>query len=212
MKAAVQKGRVSVVNKYIRLTIMIAVVLGIVFVAQNQVAWANQAPAPGLSVRADGPSVVSAAKENCKDKNKNKDKCQGSVKPPPKSLLIPVTGEYSVGGFCTLSITFNDPAVTLDATLQTPLPRDLPDKVHKVSQGCLLTYYSSQQRIDEVSASAGSAKICFAAIPQQISVVYFYNLYAANAAWVPLETTVENGIACAAGPKSGVYVATFETP
>jgi hypothetical protein len=200
------------VNKYIRLTILIAVVLGIVFVAQNQVVWANPASDPGLSVKADGQSVVSAAKENCKDKNKNKDKCQGSVKPPPKSLFIPVTGEYSVGGFCTLSIAFNDPVITLDATLQTPLPRDLPDKVHKVSQGCLLTYYSSQQRIDELSASLGSATICFAAIPQQISVVYFYNLYSANPAWVPLETTVENGIACAAGPKSGVYVATFETP
>jgi hypothetical protein len=201
------------VNKFIRLTIMIAVVLGIVFVAQNQVAWANQAPGPSLSARQDREqSVLPAAKDDCKDKNKNKDKCQGTVKTPPHQILIPVTGDYSVGGFCTLNVAFNDPAITLDATLQTPLPRDLPDKVHKVSQGCLLTYYSSSQRLDELSASAGSATICFAAIPQQQTVVYFHNLYDANPTWVPLETTVENGIACAAAPKSGVYVATFETP
>jgi hypothetical protein len=199
-------------NKYIRLVIMIFVVLGIVFVARNQVARANQTPDPGVSVEQDGGQYVIPAKNDCKDKNKNKDKCQGTVKPPPHQLLIPVTGDYSVGGFCTLNVVFNDPAITLDATLEIPLPRDLPDKVHKVSQGCLLTYYSSNQRLDELSASAGSATICFAAIPQQQTVVYFYNMYATNPTWVTLETTVENGIACAAAPTSGVYVATFQNP
>lgn len=200
-------------NKYIRLTIMIILVLGIVFVAQNQVAWANQSADPSLSIEeAHEPSVLPAAKDDCKDKNKNKDKCDGTVKPPPKSLFIPVTGEYSVGGFCTLSIVFNDPVITLDATIKTPLPRDLPDQVHKVRQGCLLTYYSSNQRLDELPSNSGSATICFAAIPQQQTVVYFHNTYAPNPTWVALETTVQNGVACAAAPKSGVYVATFHNP
>jgi hypothetical protein len=201
------------VNKYIRLMIMISLVLGIAFVAQNRVAWANQSSEPSLSASGDDEqSVVAAKPDDCKDKNKNKDKCKGTVKPPPKDLTIPVTGEYSVGGFCTLSIVFNDPAITMDASLKEPLPRDLPDKVYKVRQGCLLTYYSSNQRIPELSSNSGSATICFAATPKKQMVVYFYNMYADNPTWVSLETTVQNGIACAAANKSGVYVATFQNP
>lgn len=199
-------------NKYIRLMIMIALVLGIVFVARNQVAWANRSPGPSLSAREEGQSAVADKKDDCKDKNKNKDKCKGTVKPPPKDILIPVTGDYSVGGFCTLSITFNDPAFTMNASIKTPLPRELPDKVHKVSQGCLLTYYSSDQRIPELTSSAGSATICFAAMPKKQMVVYFYDIYSDNPTWVLLETTIQNGTACAAASKSGVYVATFQNP
>jgi hypothetical protein len=192
--------------------IMFSLIVGIVFVARNQVAWANQSSDLSLSAREDGQAAVADKKDDCKDKNKNKDKCKGTVKPPPKDLFIPVTGEYSVGGFCTLSIVLNDPAITLDATIKTPLPSDLPDKVHKVRQGCLLTYYSSDLRIDELSSNSGSATVCFAATPQQQTVVYFHNTYSSNPTWVALETTVQNGIACAAAPKSGVYVATFQNP
>ena len=199
-------------NKYFRLIIIVSLLLGIVLVAQKQVAWANGSPGPRLSAGEAGQSVVAAKKEDCKDKNKNKDKCQGTVKPPPKDIIIPVTGDYSVGGFCTLSITFNDPIYTMDAGIQTPLPRELPDKVHKVEQGCLLTYYSSKQRISELSSSAGSATICFAAMPNKQMVAYFYNIYSDNPTWAPLETTVQNGIACAAANQSGVYVATFQNP
>jgi hypothetical protein len=117
-----------------------------------------------------------------------------------------------VGGFCTLSIVFNDPAITLDASLKTPLPHDLPDKVHKVRQGCLLSYYTARQPLAELPASSGSATICFAAAPGQKMVIYFYSLYAPKPSWVALKTHVQNGIACAAAPKSGVYAATFQTP
>jgi hypothetical protein len=180
-------------------------------VAQSQVVRANQSPGQSISARGEEQSVL-AAKPDCKDKNKNKDKCQGTVKPPPKKLLIPLTGDYSIGGFCTLSITFSDPAYSMDASVKTPLPRELPADVHKVEQGCLLTYFSSAQRIAELAASAGSATICFAALPEKQMVLYFYNIDSATPEWIPLETTVANGTACAAASKSGVYVATFMNP
>jgi hypothetical protein len=193
---------------------LVALVLGIVFVAQGQVARANQSSDPRISAR-DGEkqSGLPNRTDNCdKDKNKDKDKCKGTVKPPPKEILIPVTGEYSVGGFCTLSAVLNDPKINLEAGIITPLPRDLPDKVHKVRQGCLLTYTTSNQRLDELAPASGNTTICFAATPQQQMTIYFHNFYDPNPQWVPLATTVQNGIACAAANQSGVYVATFQTP
>ena len=199
--------------------------------ARNQVAWAaTSSKTTEQSTLSQAEKSVSPHgdddcdnhrnkdKNRCKDKDKDKDKCKknkkhcGSVKPPPQQILIPVTGEYSVGGFCTISIALNDPGIRLDAGLKTPLPRELPDKVQKVRQGCLLTYYNSDQRINELPADSGTTTICFAATPHKQMTVYFFNMYASNPKWVPLETTVEAGKACATGNASGVYVATFQKP
>ena len=191
---------------------MISLVLGIILVAQGKVAWANPATGPILSARNNPERSILPAKDDCpKGNNKNKDKCKGTVKPPPKEILIPVTGEYSVGGFCTLSPILNDPKINLTASIVTPLPRELPDKVHKVRQGCLLTYYNGSERIDVLAPASGTNTICFAATPQKQMTIYFYNLYATAPVWAPLETTVENGIACTEANQSGVYVASFQT-
>jgi hypothetical protein len=134
---------------------------------------------------------------------------KGTVKPPPGTVLIPVTGDYSVGGFCVLSVDLTDPAVTLDARLITPLPAGLPNTVQRVRQGCLLTYFRSGERISVLPPEDGSTSICFAAPPPKQATVYFQDTYAPDPEWVPLETTVEAGIACAPANASGTYVATF---
>ena len=207
------KGKVSIVNKYLRLIIMISLVLGIILVAQSNVAWANQATGPSLSARSHPEQSILPAKDDCQQgNNKNKDKCKGTVKPPPKDIIIPVTGEYSVGGFCTLSVNLSDPKINLDASVVTPLQHELPDQVHKVRQGCLLTYYNASERIDALAPASGTTTICFAATPQKQMTIYFYNLFATDPVWAPLETTVENGVACAEANKSGIYVATFPAP
>jgi hypothetical protein len=120
-----------------------------------------------------------------------------------------VTGDYSVGGFCVLNVQLDDPAVTLDARLITPLPAGLPDTVQRVRQGCLLTYFQSGERIPALSPEAGSTTICFAAPPPKQATVYFHDTYAPSPEWVPLETEVKAGIACAPANASGTYVATF---
>ena len=187
--------------------------LSVLFLTRNQVAQANQAADPSVSARGKESQSVLAAPKDCeKDKNgKVKDKCKGTVKTPPFDVVIPVTGDYSIGGFCTLSVALNDPALRLEGSLVTPLPGELPDSVQKIRQGCLLTYFRSNQRIDALPTGS-STTICFAATPNKEMTVYFYDLYALEPKWVPLETTVEAGIACAPANLSGVYVATFTKP
>ena len=196
-------------NRYLRFAVAGLFFIGIFFLARNQVAGANPSAGPSLSAReGDEQSVSLPKKDECKDHNKNKDKC-GTVKPPPHDVIIPVTGDYSIGGFCTLSVALNDPAFTLDGTIQDPLPKDLPDKVQKVRQGCLLTYHHSGEQIATLPSAAGSTLICFAATPKKEMTVYFYNLYASDAQWTALETSTQDGTACATANASGVYVATF---
>lgn len=134
---------------------------------------------------------------------------QGTVKPPPGTVLIPVTGQYSVGGFCALNVALDDPAIRLDARRITPLPPGLPDDVQNVRQGCLLTYYRSGERILALPPGSGSTRICFAALPPKEMAVYFHNTFDTDPEWVALETTVEAGIACADANASGTYIATF---
>lgn len=218
-------------KRLFRIILMMAVLVGLVGLARNQVAWAaNSAGTSDPSAPQWAEKSVSLGgdvdcskpwnknKDKCKDKDKDKDKCKkhkedcGSVKPPPHQIIIPVTGDYSVGGFCTLSIALTEPAIVLDASIETPLPRELPDRVQKVRQGCHLIYYDSAQRINELPVDSGSATICFAATPNKQMTVYFFNMYASHPTWVPLETTVEAGKACATGNASGIYVATFQKP
>lgn len=211
-----------------RIILLIVVLFSIVGLAKNQLAWAanssekstqfvsqksEESVWPGEGDYCD--RLPNKYKVECKDKN-DKDRCKqhgnecASVKPPPQQILVPVTGEYSVGGFCVLSVALNDPAIRLAARIKTPLPADLPPKVYQVRQGCLLTYYSSNQRIDELPTNSGGTIICFAATPGKKMILHFYSVYSSTPEWIPLETTTAPGKACAPGNTSGVYVATFE--
>ncbi len=210
---------------FFRIIILIAVLLGIVALAKNHIAWAaNSGETSIQSVSQDKGDYCdkpwNQRKQECKDKDKNKDnnKCKkhpekcGSVKPPAREIVINKTGEYSVGGFCTLSVTLNDAAVKLNAHIETPLPGELPDKVQRVRQGCHLNFSSSDQQMNELPTSSGSATICFAAMPSKQMTLYFYNIDAPKPEWTALETTTDSGKACAKGNGSGVYIATFQKP
>lgn len=215
----------------LRVFIMIAVLFGIVGLARNQVAWAaTSSETADQSTLGQVEESVSPAKDDdcdepenkdrprCQDKHKDKDKCKknpkhcGSVKPPPHKITIRASGDYSVGGFCTLSTAWTDPDILLYASIVSPLPRELPDKVQKVRQGCLLEYYSSDERIDEMPTASGNTTICFAATPGKQITIYFDNKYSADPEWVALDTTTNAGQACATANASGVYAATFQKP
>jgi hypothetical protein len=186
-------------HRSLRWGIVIILVGSITFLARDGAAGAAQTLGQSRTVR--GERRGSAAADKANDK--------GTVKPPPGTVLIPVTGDYSVGGFCVLSVGLDDPAIQLDARLITPLPAGLPDTVQRVRQGCLLTYFRSGERISVLPPEDGSTTICFAAPPPKQATVYFHDTYAPDPVWVPLETTVESGIACAPANASGTYVATF---
>jgi hypothetical protein len=139
----------------------------------------------------------------------------GTVRPPPRRILITASGTYSIGGFCTYTVEFSDlaPGVSVLVELERPLPRPLPDQVHAVRQGCRVTYYQDGDIIDEFMPELGSSSICFAATPAQNFTNYFYTIYAPNPAWSPTsDTIVESGVACSSAGPSAVYVGTFENP
>jgi len=203
-------------NKYTRVILFLVLLAGVTALAWNQVAWATPSADQSLSASQDeAPSVALPKKgdDPCILPNgKVKNKCKGTVKPPPSDVVVEASGHYSVGGFCPLDIELLDPQTSLHARLETPLPKNLPDGVHKVRQGCRLTYYSDGERVDTLSPAAGSAMICFAGIGKKEMTLHFYDIYSAAPVWVALETTNEDGIACAPGIGSGVYVATFQAP
>jgi hypothetical protein len=137
----------------------------------------------------------------------------GTVRPPPGRILITASGTYSIGGFCTYTVQFLDPGVSVLVELERPLPRPLPDQVHAVRQGCRVTYYQNNAIINEFTPELGSSSICFAATPAQNFTNYFYTVYAPSPAWSPTtDTIVESGVACSSAGPSAVYVGTFENP
>ncbi len=209
-------------NRTMRFGVVALLFVGLLSMADGQVALAARSSEPGLSVAEQGNGAVAAfghdddcSKDKDKDhrrgrhRDKHKHKCRGTVKPPPSNFIIPVTGEYSVGGYCTLSVGLIDPHVILTASLQAPLPRDLPRELQNAYQGCLLTYYRNGKLLQTLTPNLGGTSICFAAVPDREMMVYFFDLYEHQPKWSPLETTLVDGIACAAANASGIYIPTF---
>ncbi|MDD2923361.1 MAG: hypothetical protein PHQ36_13840, partial [Anaerolineales bacterium] len=76
--------------------------------------------------------------------------------------------------------------------------------------GCHVFHYKNSQLVDEVTTDEGKWEICFAAIPDKKTTIYFYysdnDLARVTSKWTPLETRIENGTACAAlTDYTGVY-------
>ncbi len=192
-------------NQKIRYGIVLILLAGILLLARNSVAGASVSwnqDEKVLQKESHVENAVQAAKP-------------GSVKPPPGELVITQSGTYSIGGFCNYTVEFIATDISVRVSLERPLPRPLPDKVHAVRQGCRVTYYQrpAGTRIDEFTPQMGTSRICFAAIPNENTKIYFFNVYADEPVWGPTgQTTVADGVACSDAGKSGVYVGTFETP
>jgi hypothetical protein len=203
------------VGKNVRILLALALVLGIVISARNNLAWAGPAAGADQSTQAQNePSVfLGPDGPGNKDKDKDKDKDKGTVKPPP-GIVIPVTGggTYSVGGICTMTIEYTATGLSDLLYLEVPVEKSrsvpFPESKGKIQlPGCHVLHYQSGQLMNEMGTEDGSWTICFAAQPKKTTTIYYYldNLETVGTTWVPLETTVENGIACASANYSGVY-------
>lgn len=192
-------------NEKIRYIVALSVLVGILLLARNSVVGASVSSGQNeelLQKESQVDNAVQAAKP-------------GTVKPPPGDVVIIHSGSYSIGGFCNFTVEFISTDISVHISLEHPLPRPLPDKVHAVRQGCRVTYYQRPAgvRIDEFTSAMGTSTICFAAFPDKNSKIYFFNVYSDEPIWGPtIETKVEKGIACSDAGKSGVYVGTFEIP
>jgi hypothetical protein len=211
-----KKERIQFMGKYIRIFIVIIAVLGVAILARNNAARAaNPAAESKLSLQ-DGaePSIAPANDKDCeKEKGKDKDKCKGTVKPPP-GLVIPVTGggTYAVGGVCTMAIAYNIAGLSDLLSLEVPVEKSssvpFPESDGKIHlPGCHILHYQSGELMTEMSEESGTWTICFAAQPNKTTTIYYYLDTGETIIpiWIPLETTVQNGIACASAYTSGVY-------
>jgi hypothetical protein len=129
--------------------------------------------------------------------------------------LISEPGTYSAGGICELSAEYYVPDLgnelhveaDVEISAQVPFPDDsgllyLP--------GCHVFHYKMDTLVDEVTTDEGKWEICFAAVPDKETTIYFYYADSDNSritsVWTPLETRIEGGKACAPRTNfTGVY-------
>ena len=153
---------------------------------------------------------------------------RGTVRPPSPTTIIeypiPITGTggitqsgtYHIGGICSIIVDYYVPGlsdnvhVEEDIEISSNVP--FPDNEGLLYlPGCHVFHYKDAKLVKDVTPAEGSWKICFAAVPNKKTTIYFY--YAkddlpesAIPGWAPLETTIESGMACAPlTDHTGVY-------
>jgi hypothetical protein len=195
-------------NKYLRLFIAVAVVLGIALLAKGQVAWAEQDSSVGSVVDLErGEFAVLPAKPD-----------PGSVKPPPGHLSICENGLFSVGGVAILEIKDLKPGYCVEAILWNPMFhfKRYPDGAGSALAHLLFLriYYQGRLTYD-LPFDDGTVEACYAIPPEKQAQFYFYDFYGKRfgtrteppKSWDLLETRVDtdNKTACAFTQVSGVY-------
>jgi hypothetical protein len=149
---------------------------------------------------------------------------EGSVVAPPREIIITRSGTYAVGGICTITAEYK--ITGLSDTVAVEFANDhLTEETLKVPAdvvkgvfyfpGCHVLHYRDTKIQDQMTPDEGDWQICFAAIPDKIMTIYYYqdDLTTIIPPWKPLETVTENGKACAdLVDFSGVYTPAGETP
>ncbi len=134
----------------------------------------------------------------------------GSIQPPAPLGRITQSGTYSFGGICTLIVEYKQPNLSDEVkvelptsdTKQVPFPED---QGYLYLPGCHVVHYDPIHM--QVTPDMGSWKICFAAYPGKEMTIFYYldDNSTITPPWKPLQTTVENGMACAPADYTGVY-------
>ncbi len=129
---------------------------------------------------------------------------KGTVVTPPFTTLITESGTYTAGGVCMLKVEYRIDGLS-DAlhveppaqdTLTVPFP-GLEDLLY--FPGCHVIHYRDSKVKPTMTRQEGDWEICFAARPGKEMTIYYYrdDLTRITPPWLPLETTTENGMACA---------------
>lgn len=193
------------IYKLLRVLVVISMVLGIVVLAQDQVAWAE----PATEVEdSDKIEEVSSSFMKFGDGDKSG---PGTVKPPRRWLWTCEDGFYSLGGVATLSVENLAHHYCLRAILwrrhwpPVYVPHDAGSFLADIT--FLRVFYRNRFK-KQLPVEDGSVELCYAVPPGKEAKIYFLDFYGrrrGKPTWVALDTRVENGIACAPAQKSGAY-------
>ena len=189
------------IKKYLRVIIVIVVLMGIIVLAKNQVAWAGPATET-RQVSGFGQVQPSVSLNN-----------PGSVQAPSSSHEACEKDVFSVGGAITFEIKDLKPGYCVETDLWDTTFGVIPEDTGKVLgyKGVIRIYFHGEL-VYELLAADGSIQACFAIPPEKQALIYFYDSYGQRfekrtdtPSWETIDTTVDNNIACAFTQKSGVY-------
>ncbi len=184
-------------SKVIRFAAAAVLIISVLLLAQSQFASAGQkADQQSNAAQSQGGLVPASAKGE-----------PGTVKPPP--VVVPpinAPGTYSAGGVCTVIVESIAQPMSIHVNL---LPfstvQDRPKETERYRAGvCQLLFVKSGKGVTDVTPTDAVVKICFAAIPNETNKIYVYVWETKT--WFALDTTVQNGLACAPATKTGRYV------
>jgi len=130
----------------------------------------------------------------------------GTVRPPSSSVTITQSGSYAIGGVCSIIVEYFVDGLTdvvhVEENIEVSYNVPFPDNEGLIYlPGCHVFHYRTGDMVEEVTQKEGKWMICFAAIPNRETTIYFYyaddDFSPVKSVWGPLETTVGNGLACA---------------
>ena len=191
-------------KKVIQFIVVLASILAILWIARNNPVWARQSPASSV-----GGAAV--------DQPANAQKMpvipisEGSVNFSPQADKVEISqpGTYYVGGLCMLDVTYNLASglkneVDVNVSLEESLGVQYDDEGSLDLPGCHLVHYKFDQVVAQADSADGSWKVCFVEQPDVNLTVYYYPDESPTN-WIALETTHENGLACASALYTGEY-------
>lgn len=195
----------------IRLLIVIALVAGGVLLARNNTAWASASDEDASLV---APGQVDAVVQPKKKKHHNH---HGTVKPPHGGRRKECQdGQYAVGGIATFNVENLRENHCIEWEIQEHgfALGHLPKGAGKFLTDFIFQriYYKGHLQY-KLPPSDGSIETCFAVPPGKEVSIYFFDFFGprfekrrGRTFWEPIETTIEDGLACANTDTSGVYV------
>jgi len=180
-------------KKYIQILVVVALVITVVGLAGNNAVWAD-----AFSDTSNPVQDLSSS--------------SAEFSPEPTSITITKSGVYNVGGICTLDVTYelleglrDDVDINVPTDFSTDIPFGYEGDLYL--PGCHVVHYKNDEMMKEMSADDGSWKVCFAERPDVNLTVYYYHEepFTASQFWMALETTHEDGFACAPAIYTGEY-------
>jgi hypothetical protein len=139
----------------------------------------------------------------------------GTVKPPPADVTACSDGNFSVGGVAGLTVGDLKPGYCVNAFLRNKAfaVGRIPDGAGRVLANItFLRVFHDGSFVYKVPQEDGDLQICYAVPAGKQVQIYFFDFYGSRfgggsgqPSWQPLETTVQNGVACADAQTSGAY-------